>query len=162
MSPPGSGLLAVSWTRSPVRSQRPSDKWPLRWVLAWGALMFGLAFHAPALQAHDNSVDDRAIKAISPERIESMRRALIQQIWDVPWSELLTWQPTRTTDHYTQSPADALPTGLQKLDRIEQVVTVMSEPEVGGSEWARTARAGDRCKSSTVSTIAVSASRNTR
>lgn len=110
-------------------------------MLAWGALMFGLAFHAPALQAHDNSVDDRVIKATSPERIESMRQALVQQIWGVPWSEILTRQPTRTTDHYTQSPADALPAGLQNLDRIEQVVTVMSEPQIGGSDVTHTSTA---------------------
>jgi hypothetical protein len=42
-------------------------------MLAWGALVFGLAFHAPALQAHDNSIDDRVIRRRLPS--ESKRCA---------------------------------------------------------------------------------------
>jgi hypothetical protein len=91
--------------------------------------------------AHDDSVDDRAIKATSAERITTMREALVTQVWGKPWRQVLVEQPTSMTDHYSPTTGDALPKDLDNLDRVEQVVMVKKEREVAGNEISLTSTA---------------------
>jgi len=76
---------------------------------------------------------DPAIDIHSQAEVEAKRDALVQYIWGIPWSNVITRQPT-ATDPYTPEDDDALPAigSFFNLDRVERLVSTMCAPSSSG------------------------------
>src|SRR5262245_431607 len=132
-----------------MRTQDPSsDAPPIGTVLRRkcvslvlvGSLFTGGLF-APTTQAHDNSVDDHVIKISSFSQALNERAALVRFIWGADWPEVRGRFPNSVADYYAPTPNDALPVNLSNLDRIEKLISTLSEPLSNGATLVHTSTA---------------------